>query len=39
MQQPERYFGELHRSPGHHAERGLSAEILVGRNATRWLRL
>lgn len=25
--------------PGHHADGGCSAEILVGRSATRWLRL
>src|SRR5260370_18309020 len=40
MQQPERYFGDLHRSPGHHVDGGSLAEILVRRSATnRWLRL
>jgi hypothetical protein len=28
-----------YRSPGHHVEVGSSAEILVGRSVTRWLRL
>ncbi len=39
MQQPEQYFGDLHRSPGHHVDGGSLAEILVSRSATRWLRL
>jgi antirestriction protein ArdC len=29
----------VHRSPGHHVDGGSLAEILVARNATRWLRL
>ena len=29
----------LYRSPGHHVDGGSLAEILVGRSATRWLRL
>jgi hypothetical protein len=28
-----------HRSPGRHVDGGSNAEILVGRSATRWLRL
>jgi hypothetical protein len=32
--------GEVHyRSPGHHVDGGSLAVILVGRSATRWLRL
>ena len=30
---------QAHRTPGHHVEGGSLAEILVGRSATRWLRL
>jgi hypothetical protein len=30
---------DIHRSPGHHVDGGSLAEILVGRSATRWLRL
>ena len=30
---------KLHRSPGHHSDRGSLAEIFVARSAIRWLRL
>ena len=35
------YFIDIsvYRSPGHHVDGGSRAEILVGRSATRWLRL
>ena len=30
---------DAHRSPGHHADAGSSAEIFVGRKTIKWLRL